>query len=123
MVTITGGRVTLPPTIKKDGGIMKHTKGKWLRGNRTDVLYIESDNGERLANVCINLDGKNNSKKIKEGKANANLIASAPELLQALIDMRNMVNCWTPPSGDKDKEQSKKIVCNAIDIIAKAEGK
>ena len=63
---------------------MKHTKGKWLRANRTDVLYIESDNGERIANVCINLDGKNNPEKIKEGKANANLIATAPEMLSLL---------------------------------------
>ena len=100
---------------------MKHTKGKWEVKESDGVLTI----------VCTDL----NNRKYYIGdvngdadyeptyRANANLMASAPKLLQTLIDMLNMVNCWTPPSGDKDKEQSKKIVCNAIDIIAKAEGK
>ena len=98
---------------------MKHTQGKWdvakiISGDA--VVYHSLIRADKKRSIATILQNSN-------AKANANLIASAPKLLQTLIDMLNMVNCWTPPSGDKDKEQSKKIVCNAIDIIAKAEGK
>ena len=61
---------------------MKHTQGKWeVDKQGGGVSYIRC-NKDYLATMEIPYDGKNNAQKEIEAKANANLIASAPELLQ-----------------------------------------
>ena len=116
---------------------MKHTKGKWTVTDKADTFssterdIIISDrlngNGNRkvVARIHGLEDGVNNAELRKEAIANANLMASAPELLDGLIDMKNMISFggWTPPSGDEEREDSKRIIKNVIDVIAKAEGK
>ncbi len=94
---------------------MKHTQGQWTAFDHDGFAVT---NGDTV--ICI--AGETD---LDENEANANLIASAPELLQALMDMQRMVGFlgWTPPSAEDDKDESKKIVCNAIDVIAKAGGK
>ena len=75
---------------------MKHTKGKWTVTDKADTFssterdIIISDrlngNGNRKAVARIHglEDGVNNAELRQEAIANANLIASAPELLEAL---------------------------------------
>ena len=77
----------------------KHTAGQWTVGN-FPFLHVES-NGKW---VCQTSDIKNTapflsdeyaeeSKRVKEEQeANAKLIASAPDLLQTLIELREYLN-------------------------------
>ena len=98
---------------------MKHTKGKWFWSGGE---LRTKQQGDKSWEGTIVL---HHNKPSEEIKANCDLIASAPELLDALIDMRNMMfdGGWTPPSGDEEREDSKRIIKNVIDVIAKAEGK
>ena len=62
----------------------KYTKGKWEVDKQSGgVSYIRC-NKDYLATINTAYDGKNNTQKEIESKANANLIASAPEMLEAL---------------------------------------
>lgn len=65
---------------------MKHTPGKWEVYQQTDVVYVVTRIAEErhfIATVESQLDGINNDEKLKEQQANAYLLASAPELLEA----------------------------------------
>lgn len=71
----------------------KGTKGEWYNDNNT----IRDKNGYVIAS-CI-------CKNIEEQNANAKLIASAPDLLKALIDLQS----WAINKGiDVDKKLFKK---------------
>ena len=66
----------------------KHTPGPWRakEGNVADFHCIEQIdlNGERVTDITyLTL------RKGEEGRANARLVASAPELLLALIELRD----------------------------------
>ena len=65
---------------------MKHTKGKWHLCKRPDKKCYEilSENGILLAEIDYNTVW---SKFEIEAKPNATLIVSAPELLEALIEL------------------------------------
>lgn len=64
---------------------MKHTKEKWVIDGQIDgnmVVYLKA--GKKiLATIATLEDGVNNAARNKEAKANAQLIAAAPDLLEA----------------------------------------
>ena len=62
---------------------MKHTKGKWILG-ASEVTHILDKDARILATVHGLEDGINNKKRIIESRANAKLIAAAPEMYQLL---------------------------------------
>lgn len=64
-------------------------------------------------------------KALKEAKANAHLIAAAPELLVALIEIEDEMSAYGElyePGGKSDKEWRRRID-QARAAIAKAKGK
>lgn len=88
---------------------MKHTKGKWTVENIECIAsnggcYVVDKDGEDLAKVC----GVN-----EEAIANANLIASAPEMLEMLKYTLKYFQDNTDLEGLEMYEK----------LIAKAEGK
>lgn len=82
---------------------MKHTKGPWKIGKRAmDTIFSGDD---AIADVFPN---------VVSGKANARLIASAPELLEAVKELIEI--CIT--EGNWETKQASKF----RNLIAKAEG-
>ncbi len=93
---------------------MNHTKGKWEVTNQNGTIYITPEDGEALAIVRQNLDGKNNPERIKEAEANATLIASAPEMLDMLIDLYNRLPLKTKAFDNSElKDEAWKIIAKA----------
>lgn len=104
---------------------MKHTKGPWKARNHH--IYAE-DTDIHIADICRARDGD-------WSPANARLIASAPELLEALLTIRSdndfsyeteydgcmysMCMFCDGQDGEHEKDCTKKKVNQAI---AKAEG-
>ena len=87
----------------------KHTPGPWT----IDGLHI-SGNGYSIAHI--------NSHRTTEGRANADLIAAAPELLEALENLLDAVRQnidGKPPTADQIFEIGGHA---AVAAIAKATG-
>jgi len=63
---------------------MKHTKGKWEVAGQDPDIYIESG----LKTLC-KLWGRG-----EEQEANAELIAAAPDLLEALLKAKELIKEW-----------------------------
>ena len=84
--------------------IMKHTKGKWTSSHISEFEFdIIDENGRTISTVT----------NWNEQEANANLIASAPEMLKALKDSLFVLR-------EHRIEESRQ---NELwDLIAKAEG-
>ena len=86
---------------------MKHTKGKWTASHISEFEFdIIDENGRTISTVT----------NWKEQEANASLIASAPELIEALQSINDLkVNLgW--------QDWAKKVGRIAREAIAKAEG-
>jgi hypothetical protein len=93
---------------------MKNTKGKWEIENRSDKItqVISYDiNTAEAKDICVVSDDWN------EQVANANLIATAPDLLRAIKPLVKRIKA--EDSWAKDYNQIK----FAEEAIAKAEGK
>ena len=77
----------------------KHTKGKWVIScNQNLYSTIKNEHGVRIAEVK-SYEGLNfNDASLDERKANEKLISSAPELLEALIELYESL-----PDGYKHK--------------------
>jgi hypothetical protein len=90
--------------LKKDKK-MKHTKGKWN-------LFLQDDNGYGITNgdSVIAIAGEDD---LPENEANANLIASAPEMLKALKDSLFVLREYRIEESRQNE---------LWDLIAKAEG-
>ena len=96
---------------------MSHTKGEWQVGD-----YItRNDNKRHLAvwagfesTVCL-VSPKN--QETKEDYANAKLIASAPDLLEAL---QSIVNYWDTPQNGSIHEHIRFSIGLAEQAIKKA---
>ena len=110
--------------IEVKGGAMKHTPTPWKQG----VNYPERIIGEHEIVAFVNhpeLDGKPNDRE----QANAEFIVRAcnshDELLEACKALvQNLEMEWLPNGyGQCDYPLSYRIIKNAKDIIAKAEGK
>jgi hypothetical protein len=67
---------------------LKHSPGPWFMEAETYDSYYEisDDFGTALAKVEA-WDGDNDEEVMGEAKANARLIANAPELLESLIEL------------------------------------
>jgi len=62
---------------------MKHTTGNWIvRDNRKDGGYLEIETTEGNYIGMVDSDGIEDKEEVR---ANAKLIASAPELLETLV--------------------------------------
>lgn len=90
----------------------KHTQGKWkvdFFGNLQST--IESENGVRIAETkSFNNDGIETEIQFtdattEEQHANAKLIASAPEMLEKLISIKN----WLENNKSKNREESAEL--------------
>ena len=93
---------------------MNHTKGKWEMEDRSDKItqVISYDiNTAEAKDICVVSDDWN------EQVANANLIASAPEMLEALKAMTKLFEERVPYPNNTQRYKQ------AIKAIAKAEGK
>ena len=119
ITTLTGQGDTFPsryssPSAGKREGIMKHTKGKWVAHQieETDEFAIFSLNTfiAQTENPMINEEPTKSEKQ-----ANANLIASAPEMLQELKAIELGLN-------HTDSDWAKERLGYVRKIIARAEG-
>ena len=82
-----------------------HTPGLWIARRNCDVMA-----GERLVADCM-------TGWLKEDRANARLVAAAPEMLEVLIELSESAQYWSEydvPIGIIDR-------LNAV--ISKAKGK
>jgi len=118
---------------------MIHTKGKWTVTDKADTFssterdIIISDrlngNGNRkvVARIHGLEDGVNNAELRKEAIANANLIASAPELLKEYKDLVGRVSAMKKAMNRAGLNQwTNDWLGDGIlngEAIAKAEGK
>ena len=97
---------------------MTHTKGKWIMVRSIlTTNEIEEDRRCPIATIHSMEDGKNNDQRKLESKANAKLIASAPELLEAL---KEAINWYEMPNAmpNARKFPYRKM----LEAIKKAEG-
>ena len=85
----------------------KYTQGKWEA--RSNHIYAE-DTNLHIADICKASDGE-------WSEANARLIAAAPELLEALKEIKKLAK-FSMIGSDKEN----KILNIAEQAIAKAEG-
>ena len=105
-----------PGIILKRNNKMKHTQGKWeVDRSGIAAINIKSTNKKFVAgihNQDKRIEGKkpsdNDAYDTSETDANANLIASAPEMLELLKKIAH---------GEVDG-----VSCETLDLIAKAEG-
>jgi len=91
---------------------MKHTQGKWELSIKGVAFYIEADtlNGEEhIAEVF--------GHSVSEVEANARLIASAPELLEALEECLDQLSSW-----QDNHEEDTFTMKRAKEVINKARG-
>lgn len=97
---------------------MKHTQGPWKAHTYNDEEYIDIDSGcERICSVFIGSDvwTEITEEEINEKKANASLIACAPELLEILEQVMYGV-------GTTIKFHDKSLPDKVEAVIAKARG-
>lgn len=87
----------------------KHTKGEWTTANVNGISVWSKDN-QMICNVL------NTNKNEKE--ANAKLIAAAPDLLEALVNICKKVEFCSLDNKSTFKDEYKKAI-NAINKATK----
>jgi hypothetical protein len=91
----------------------KHTKGEWRRftnqATRRGEIFIENENGRTVAAISVQRDAE-------EERANARLIAAAPELLAVCEALRNVLPRYEP------SPETLEIWAQSEAAIAKAKG-
>ncbi len=99
----------------------KHTPGPWNKIQRTDhtAASIRTESGISVATAF--------SSEFDQTKANASLIAAAPELLEALARLEFAAQCRDNTMGDPSrliqvKAELASAARQARDAIAKATG-
>ena len=81
-----------------------HTPGPWIARMNCDVMA-----GERLVADCM-------TGRLRDDRANARLIAAAPEMLNMLIELQESAQYWSEYGAPFD------IVNRLNAIISKAKG-
>jgi hypothetical protein len=92
---------------------MKHTKGPWDAG----LDHVWDEKGRLIAHIQFSSNPTEREFSVEEGHANTQLIATAPEMLDALLKLVSQPS-HTFNSGDLLKFQA-----YAREIIDKAIGK
>lgn len=70
---------------------MKHTKGKWELSENTNQgirINVGQEDPITMTTIC----SMSGSPRIAEVTANAKLIAAAPDMLEALIDIKDRID-------------------------------
>jgi len=98
----------------------KHTKGEWYPCHitGTDNYSVRTNERPELIIVPLKLTDVNKSihRELRnEALANAKLIATAPELLNALILIKECLSDWDNGTG-----KYKNLICHAEKFIEKA---
>ena len=103
------------PQGRPERRVSLHTPGPWRFNPRVECAGTVSADavGLRVALICAPGTGRTS-----ETDANANLIAAAPDLLAALIDVLG----WVPNGGAWHTDAPMKSVERARAAIAKAAG-
>jgi len=78
---------------------MKHTKGEWVLKEQGDANEYCIVTPEHKWVVAFRLNGERDKEGVLEEKANAELIAAAPELLEACVAALSFV-CVEEPAFD-----------------------
>jgi glycine/D-amino acid oxidase-like deaminating enzyme len=91
---------------RNEGNAPAWTPGPWTRCDGMGERYtLRADNGETLIATAYFPRGRKNA--TDERKANARLIAAAPELYEALDELARMADQWSgqieppPPALDR----------------------
>lgn len=94
----------------------KGTSGPWRVGERRGDLIDIRHNNKGIGAISLNLAHVVARQSwLKEAEANANLIAAAPELLEALRQLRDYVeDVCAVSSSDCDKEHPLMLATAAI---------
>ena len=103
---------------------MEHTKGPWDFSRMGDSVWILADK-TYIAEIITEDDEDCYVKGTEEQDANANLIAAAPELLEACRLVLACVNSnnITEQINNEDAEKLSNVLAGAYKAINKAEGK
>ena len=101
---------------------MKHTKGPWEVRNQR--VWNPSLKCGDIAHIYCKSTSKNQDFANDEmGQANAQLIAAAPDLLEAVKELDIAWNTWTELARSQHGNQFDTAVGMAREAIKKAEGK
>lgn len=94
----------------------KHTQGPWKVDGKTELCITDVDDLSRFIGSASIMGSNDNYKEVyEEAKANARLMAAAPDLLDALQNM-TLMYCDGFDYEDDD------VVIKARAAIAKAKG-
>lgn len=106
-------------TTQTEGVKTGHTKGPWRIETTEAFLWIGTPKADsaKVSDVVVSLDyGKGYRREFyQRQEANALLIASAPDLLEALQDLMDAIGTHDPDWAWQERQ-------NARDAIAKALG-
>lgn len=102
---------------------MSHTKGPWEVQAPYGMNKVEITAKAGYAHIAAVMvkrpAGRDEWEPIPHGEGNARLIAAAPELLQALVTLREWVR---EPWGEDDSATAEAVIYQAEAAIAKAQG-
>lgn len=88
----------------------KHTPAPWTNLPRMQCIPIC---GQDEVGISLGFINSSNTERTAEGKANAKLIAAAPEMLEALQAARDLWGDYLPP-GNSNAMKAMKLVDTAI---------
>lgn len=97
---------------------MGHTPGPWKITTITCHPHQHIETCAFDTTICSMADHQG-----AEGEANANLIVSAPEMLEALKDTTEALGLYLASVEDGKDDDAESAYQHAVAIIAKAEGK
>jgi len=87
----------------------KGTKGEWqvVNSSYKDYVSVQSFNGqEKIEDVFWVSVNENLPEDLEKQKANAKLIAAAPEFLEALQSAMKIVELWAPDYSDENFDKT-----------------